>query len=85
MAHALNAAMALEAGIINVALIAYGSNQRTAGGFKTVSEPLPYEAVYKPRVPLTAYALTANRYMHKFGASREDLAQIAVAARQWAI
>ena len=84
MAHALNAAMALEAGIINVALIAYGSNQRTAGGFKTVSEPLPYEAVYKPRVPLTAYALTANRYMHEFGATREDLAQIAVAARQWA-
>ena len=76
--------MALEAGIINVALIAYGSNQRTAGGFKTVSEPLPYEAVYKPRVPLTAYALTANRYMHEFGATREDLAQIAVAARQWA-
>ncbi len=84
MAHALNAALALEAGIIDVALIAYGSNQRTAGGFKTVSEPLPYEAVYKPRVPLTAYALTASRYMHEFGARREDLAAVAVAARQWA-
>ncbi|NIP76989.1 MAG: hypothetical protein GTN90_13845, partial [Xanthomonadales bacterium] len=31
MAHALDAAMALEAGIIDVAVIAYGSNQRTAG------------------------------------------------------
>jgi 3-oxoacyl-[acyl-carrier-protein] synthase III len=32
MAHALMAAMALEAGLINVAVIAYGSNQRSAGG-----------------------------------------------------
>ena len=84
MAHALNAALALEAGLIDVALIAYGSNQRTAGGFRSISEPLPYEAVYKPRMPVTAYALTANRYMHEFGAAREDLAEVAVAARKWA-
>ena len=84
MAHALMAAMAIDAGLINTAVIAYGSNQRTAGGFKTMSEPLPFEAVYQPRVPLTAYALAASRYLHDYGGSREDLAEVAVAARQWA-
>ncbi|MDT8345469.1 MAG: acetyl-CoA acetyltransferase, partial [Thermohalobaculum sp.] len=84
MAHALMAAMALDAGLINVAVIAYGSNQRTAGGFKSISEPMPFEAVYGPRNPITAYALATSRYMHEFGATREDLAEVAVSARQWA-
>ena len=84
MAHALNAAMAIEAGIIQTALIAYGSNQRTAGGFKSISEPLPYESVYQPRNPLTAYALAASRYMHDYNARREDFAEVAVSARMWA-
>jgi acetyl-CoA acetyltransferase len=84
MAHALDAAMALEAGVIDVAVIAYGSNQRTAGGFQSVSEPMPYEATYKPRSPITAYALTASRYLHDFGATRAHLAEVAVAARKWA-
>ena len=51
MMHALDAAMALEAGLINVAVIAYGSNQRTAGGFRSISEPPPFEFVYGPRNP----------------------------------
>ena len=84
MAHVLDAAMALEAGLIKVAVIAYGSNQRTAGGFKSISEPMPFEAQYGPRHPLTAYALAMSRYMHEFGATREDIAEVAVAARGWA-
>lgn len=84
MAHALDAAMALEAGLVDVAVVAYGSNQRTAGGFRSVSEPMPFEAQYEPRNPITAYALAAGRYMHEYGATREDLAEVAVAARSWA-
>jgi acetyl-CoA acetyltransferase len=84
MAHALHAAMALEMGLCQVAIIAYGSNQRTTGGFQSSSEPNPFEAVYRPRNPVTAYALAANRYMHEFGATRENLADVAVAARGWA-
>ena len=84
LAHALDAALALEAGLVNVAVIAYGSNQRTAGGFRSVSEPMPFEAQYQPRNPITAYALAASRYMHEFGATREHLAGVAVAARAWA-
>ncbi len=84
LAHAIDATLALDAGIIDVAVIAYGSNQRTAGGFRSVSEPMPFEAQYEPRNPITAYALAANRYMHEYSATREHLAEVAVAARAWA-
>ena len=83
-AHALNAALALEAGLCDVAVIAYGSNQRSAGGFTSISEPMPYEAAFKPRNPITAYALAAARHMHEYGTTREHLAEVAVAARHWA-
>ena len=85
LSHILTAALALEAGLINVAVVAYGSNQKSIGGFKTISEAMPYEAQYEPRMPVTAYALAAKRYMHEFGASREDLANVAVSARDWAL
>ena len=85
LSHILTAALALDAGLINVAVVAYGSNQKSIGGFKTISEAMPYEAQYEPRMPVTAYALAARRYMHEFGASREDLANVAVSARDWAL
>ncbi len=85
LSHILTAAMALDAGLINVAVVAYGSNQKSAGGFKTISEAMPYEAQYQPRMPVTAYALSAKRYMNEFGATREDLANVAVSARDWAL
>lgn len=84
-AHLLHAALALDAGLCDVALIAYGSNQRSAGGkFVSFSEPYPWEAPFRPRVPLTAYALAASRHMHVYGTTREMLAEVAVAARAWA-
>ena len=80
-----SATMALEAGLCDVALIAYGSNQRTASGkLVTASRPPPYEAMYRPRYPISAYALSAARHMHEFGTTREQLADVAVAARAWA-
>jgi acetyl-CoA acetyltransferase len=85
LSHILMAALALDAGLINVAVVAYGSNQKSIGGFKTISEAMPYEAQYEPRMPVTAYALAAKRYMHEFGASRHDLANVAVSARDWAL
>ena len=84
-AHLLSAALALDAGLCDAALICYGSNQRSAGGrLVSMSEPQPHEAPYKPRHPITAYALAASRHMHQFGTSRAMLAEVAVAARAWA-
>lgn len=80
-----SATMALEAGLCDVALIVYGSNQRTASGrLVTASRPPAYEALYNPRYPISAYAMAAARHMHEFGTTREQLADVAVAARAWA-
>src|SRR6185369_5077760 len=43
-----------------------------------------YENVYAPLFPISFYAMVAQRYMHEFGATSEDLAEVAVAARRWA-
>ena len=83
--HLLQAALALEAGLCDAALICYGSNQRTAGGrLVSMSEPVWHETPYRPRHPITAYALATARHMHQFGTPREMLADVAVAARGWA-
>lgn len=79
------ATMALEARLCDVALIVYGSNQRSGSGkLVTASRPPPYEQVYQPRYPISAYALAAARHMHEFGTTRQQLADVAVAARAWA-
>ncbi|MBM3532078.1 MAG: thiolase [Alphaproteobacteria bacterium] len=83
--HLIPAALALDAGLCEVALICYGSNQRTASGkLVSGSEPQPYEAPYGPRNPITGYALAAARHMHQYGTTRRQLAEVALAAREWA-
>ena len=83
--HLLTAAMALHTGQCEVALVCYGSNQGSGfGKLKSMAETPLYEAPYEPRYPISSYALAAARHMHQYGTTREDLAHIAVAARQWA-
>lgn len=82
-----HAAMALEHGLCDVALIVYGSNQRTASGrlhSPSGAENLPYEKPYALRSPIAGYAMSAARHMHDYGTTREQLAEVAVAARMWA-
>ena len=80
-----SATMALDAGLCDVALIVYGSNQRTASGkLVTASRPPAYEAPYNPRYPISGYAMAAARHMHEYGTTREQLADVAVAVRAWA-
>lgn len=79
------AAIALEAGLINCALIAYGSNpaSSTAPGVGMTRQS-SWEAPYRPLAPISSYALAASRHMHLYGTTREQLAEVAVAARRWA-
>ncbi len=80
-----HAALAIEAGLCEVALIAYGSNQRSGGGrLVTGSEQLSFEAPYGTIYPATSYALMAQRHMAQYGTTSEQLAEVAVAARRWA-
>ncbi|MEQ8368432.1 MAG: acetyl-CoA acetyltransferase [Roseicyclus sp.] len=84
--HVAHAMAAIDAGLCRVAVIAYGSTQRTIGR-KTASarEFNPYESPFKPFLPASAYAMAAARHMHEFGTTRRQMAEVAVAARQWAL
>ena len=85
LSHVFHAATAIHAGLCDVALIAYGSTQRADGGrLKSVAEAYPAESAFRPRYPVTQFALAAARHMHEFGTTREQLAEVAVAARAWA-
>jgi acetyl-CoA acetyltransferase len=82
-----HATAAINAGMCDVALITYGSTQRsTSGGLVSSAAPLTksYETPFGPRLPVTSYALAAARHMHEFGTTREQLAEVAAAARKWA-
>ena len=83
--HVAHAQAALAAGLCSVAVITYGSTQRTVGRrAASAREYNAYETPYKPFLPSSAYAMAASRHMHEFGTTREHLAEVAVAARDWA-
>lgn len=86
MTQLAHAQAAIEAGLCEVAVIAYASTQRSSGrNVVSPREPNPYETPYGPVLPASAYALAASRHMHQYGTTREQLAAVAVAAREWAL
>jgi acetyl-CoA acetyltransferase len=83
--HVAQAMAAVSAGLCNVAVIAYGSTQRSVGRKQASQREFnPYETPFNPFLPARASALAASRHMHQYGTTREHLAAVAVAARQWA-
>ncbi len=86
VSHVGHAAAAIGAGLCDVAVIAYGSTQRSDMR-KLVSraEWSPYEEPYGLIHPISSIAMIAQRYMHEFGTTSEQLAALAVAAREWSL
>jgi len=85
VAHVGHALRAIVLGQCEVALIAYASTQRSdTGRLVTGADLLPYERPYGPLFPISGYAMVAQRHMHEFGTTREQLAKVTVAASQWA-
>lgn len=84
------AQMAIDAGECENLLICYGATPRSAPSSSRINQmraeldPQPYEHPYKAFNPVSSYALAAARHMYEYGTTREQLAQVAVAARQWA-
>jgi len=86
MSHVAHAQAAIEHGLCEAALIAYGSTQRSVSrAAASPREVNPYETPYRPFMPSSAYAMAASRHMHQYGTTREQLAEVAVAARKWAL
>src|SRR5687767_14174175 len=86
MSHVAHAQAAIEHGLCEVAVVAYGSTQRSVS--RAAASPREYnhyESPYRPILPISAYAMAAARHMHEFGTTREQLAEVAVAARKWAL
>ena len=85
-----HAMAAVATGRCEVALIAYASRQRSRKSRKKAAAALDgslsaqFETPYGIHFPIGHYALSAARYMHQYGATPEHLAEVAVAARQWA-
>jgi len=84
-------ATAIKDGLADTILITYGSDQLSrmgrmlgTGGFHRpgvkVPGPMQFEAPYGNSL-VGAYAMAAQRHMHEFGTTSEQLAEIAVAVR----
>jgi acetyl-CoA acetyltransferase len=91
--HVQHAAAAISAGLCKTALICYAETRLSdrkkgiAMNFATYSQQEPeeqFETPYGFWVPIPSYALAAQRHMHQYGTTSEQLAEIAVAARKWA-
>ncbi|MGB7423710.1 MAG: acetyl-CoA acetyltransferase [Ornithinimicrobium sp.] len=81
-----HAAAAIQAGLCSVAVVAYGSTQRSdAGTLVSMAEQSAYEAPYGLLHPVGAFGMVAQRHMAQYGTTSEQLAELAVAARQWSL
>ena len=86
VSHIQHAAAAIEAGLCEVAVITYGSTQRSdRGKLVSMSEWLAYEEPYGLQHPISSFGLIAQRHMAQYGTTSEQLAEIAVSAREWAL
>ena len=83
-----HAATAVEAGVCETVLVTYGSVQLSAmgrklgtgGGTGLPSGPMAFDALWGNTL-VGNYALAAQRHMHEFGTTSEQLAEIAVTMR----
>ena len=87
-AHIEHAVAGIEAGLFEVALITYGSTQRSdrsrSRGTPFLRLTEQYEGPFGLPNPVGSYALAAMRHMAQYGTTSEQLAEVAVAARKWA-
>ncbi len=89
--HIRHAMAAIEAGMCEVALVAYGSTQLSDGTRKVGGTPedmrMPrgqFITPYGQLSPIGYYAMVAQLHMQRYGTTHKDLAEVAVAARKWA-
>ncbi|HEU4807405.1 MAG TPA: acetyl-CoA acetyltransferase [Homoserinimonas sp.] len=84
-----HASAAIQTGRCKVALIVYASRQRTRASRKLnqwnqKATSSQFEQPYGLPAPLGQFGLLAARHMHEYGTTAEQLASVAVGARQWA-
>ena len=90
--HAAHAARDIAAGRARVALLTYGSTAKSESraigtGARPMGDPAPGANMEVPYgLPLIGnYALVAQRHMHEYGTTPEQLAEVAVTTRAHAV
>lgn len=91
--HVQRAAAAIRTGLCDTVLMTYGSDNLSrmgrklgTGGYgrsRAVPGPMQYEAPYGNSL-VGSYAMVAQRHMHQYGTTSEQLAEIAVGIREYA-
>ncbi|KUH82914.1 MULTISPECIES: acetyl-CoA acetyltransferase [unclassified Mycobacterium] len=88
---ARHAAAAIAAGEIDVALLTYGSTARSdvkrrvraSAAALSTGGAMQFEAPYGATL-IAKYAMAARRHMIEYGTTEDQLAEVAVAAHEWA-
>jgi acetyl-CoA acetyltransferase len=88
--HIAHAATAIATGRCEVALVTHGESGRSRvgmSGYPSGPQLLrgQFEAPFGCPQPVGAYALACSRHMYEFGTTKQQLAEIAVATRKWAM
>jgi acetyl-CoA acetyltransferase len=87
--HVQHAVAAIAAGLCHTALICFGASSKSdfASIWRAWNDPVSpeheFESIFGTYI-ITPYAMAAQRHMHRFGTTSEQLAEIAVATRKWA-
>jgi acetyl-CoA acetyltransferase len=89
IAHVQHALAAIDAGVVEVALITHGESGASRIGmpgtrFGVDAFRMQFEQPFGLAGPPTGYALAAARHMHDYGTTSEQLAELAVSTRKWA-
>lgn len=83
----LHAACAIGAGLVDRVVVVGGSSRMTDGRAASVQKLASahgeFDVAWGSLVP-SWFALIAQRHMHEYGTTGEDLAQVAVSTRRWA-
>lgn len=88
--HVGHAIMAIATGKADVVLITHGESGRSRVGAPGRAMPPDslrgqFEAPWGLPQPVGAYAMACSRHMAEYGTTKEQLAEIAVATRKWAL
>jgi acetyl-CoA acetyltransferase len=90
MLHVRHAAAAISAGEADVVLITHGESGRSRVGVgpyrQNASSPSgQFEAPFGALAPYATFTLPVLRFLHERGMGRNDLAEVVVAQREWAV
>ena len=84
------AVQAIESGQCTTAVVSFANNPRTLrtttlAGFIEATPESQFETPYGPLYPISYYAMAAQRYLHEYGLDGSAFAEVAIAAREWAL